>query len=158
DAGTFATVRILQVNGATFVDRTVLAPDSPAPSFDSRRVCARSTSLEPFVIVTRDVTPPAISVTLTPSAIWPPNGKMVGITATIVASDDLDPAPRIELVSIVGNDAKGRGSDVGDAAFGTDDRHFTVRASPDAIYTVMYRATDAAGNATEAVASVVVGK
>jgi hypothetical protein len=158
DAGTFATVRILQATGATFVDRTVLAPDSPAPSFDSRRVCARTTSLGPFVIATRDVTPPAISVALTPSTIWPPNGKMVRVTATITASDDLDPAPRIELVSVVGNDAKGRGSDVGDAAIGSDDRQFTVRASPNAIYTVMYRATDAAGNSTEAVASVVVGK
>src|ERR1044072_9116940 len=99
-----------------------------------------------------------MSVELTPASIWPPNVRMIEVTATIVASDDLDPAPRVQLVSIVGNDAKGRGAEVGDAAIGTDDRRFTVRASPDAVYPVMSRATDPAGNSTEAVASVVVGK
>ena len=114
--------------------------------------------LEPFVIATKDVTPPAISVALTPATIWPPNGKMVMVTATVVTSDDLDPAPRIELVSVVGSGAKGRGSEVADASFGTDDRQFSVRASPDAVYSVTYRAIDAAGNATTATAVVLVQK
>jgi hypothetical protein len=154
DAATFTTVRILQVDEGRFVDRTILAPASPAPDFDRRQVCARTATLEPFAITTRDNTPPTIAVTLTPSAIWPPNGKLVSITATIVASDDIDAAPRVELVSITSNDAQGRGAEAEDAAFGTDDRQFKVRASPGAEYTVTYRATDAAGNATEAVAEV----
>ena len=159
DAQTFATVRVLQqATRSTFADRTVLAPGSPAPSFDLRRVCARTASLEPFVIATKDVTPPAISVALTPATIWPPNGKMVMVTATVVTSDDLDPAPRIELVSVVGSGAKGRGSEVADASFATDDRQFSVRASPDAVYSVTYRAIDAAGNATTATAVVLVQK
>ena len=158
DGGTFATVRILQVSGSTFVDRTVLSPARPAPEFESRRVCARTSSFEPFAITTRDVTPPAISVMLTPSTIWPPNNKMVAITATIVATDDLDPSPRVELVSIAGNDAKGRGSDVADAELGTDDRQFTVRASASAVYTVLYRAVDAGGNVATATALVSIGK
>ena len=158
DAGTFATVRVLQVDDGRFVDRTILAPAAPAPSFDSRQVCARTETLEPFAITTRDATPPAISLTLSPTELWPPNGKMVSITATIAASDDTDPAPRVELVSIESNDAKGRGTDVADAAFGTDDREFSVRASPGAEYTVRYRAIDAAGNTDEAVATVQVGR
>jgi len=157
DVATFDTVRILQTDEGRFVDRTILAPASPAPSFDRRQVCARTETLEPFAITTRDVTPPAIAVTLSPSQIWPPNGKMVIVTATITASDDAS-APRIELISIASNDAKGRGAEVEDAAFGTDDRQFKVRASAGAIYTVVYRATDAAGNSAETEATVVVAK
>jgi hypothetical protein len=157
DATTFDTVRILQTDEGRFVDRTILAPASPAPSFDRRQVCARTETLEPFAITTRDVTPPTIAVTLSPSQIWPPNGKMVIVTATIAASDDAA-APRIELVSIASNDANGRGAEVEDAAFGTDDRQFKVRASAGAIYTVVYRATDAAGNSAETEATVVVGR
>ena len=141
DGGTFATVRILQ-----------------APEFESRRVCARTSSFEPFAITTRDVTPPAISVTLTPSTLWPPNNKMVAITATVVATDDLDPSPRVELVSIAGSDAKGRGSDIADAELGTDDRQFSVRASASVVYTVIYRAVDAGGNVATATALVSIGK
>jgi hypothetical protein len=158
DAATFNTVRILQVDEGRFVDRTILAPAAPAPSFDRRQVCARTKTLEPFAITTPDVTPPTISLTLSPSQIWPPNGKNVRVTATIVASDDSDPAPRVELVSIAFDDARGRGAEVEDAAFGTDDRQFSVRASPGAVYTVTYRATDAGGNPAEAVATVEVGR
>ena len=65
------------------------------------------------------------------------------ITAAIVASDDTDPAPRITLVSIVSNMARA-GRDIAGAALGTDDRQFAVQARPGAVYTVTYRATDAA--------------
>jgi hypothetical protein len=153
DAATFGTVRILQVSEDHFVDRTVLAPGSPAPNFDRRQVCARTTSLEPFAITTRDATAPAISFTLTPSLVLPPNGRLVTITAAIVASDETDPAPRITLVSIVSNKVRA-GRDVAGAALGTDDRQFAVRARPGALYTVTYRATDAAGNSTNATATI----
>lgn len=158
DAATFDTVRILQADEGRFVDRTILAPASPAPSFDRRQVCARTETLEPFAITTRDITPPTISMTLSPSQIWPPNGKMVTVTATIAASDDSGLAPRVALVSIASGDAQGRGAEAEDARLGTDDRQFTVRASPGAVYTVTYRAIDAAGNTAEAVATAVVGK
>jgi hypothetical protein len=82
---------------------------------------------------------------------------MVIVTATIAASDDAA-APRIELVSIASNDANGRGAEVEDAAFGTDDRQFKVRASPGAVYTVVYRAIDAAGNKAESAATVEIGR
>jgi hypothetical protein len=158
DPDAFATARILQVENDTFVDRTVMAPATPAPDFTRRQVCARTSSLEPFAITTRDLVPPTITVTLSPSAIWPPNSKMIVITATIAASDDTGVAPRVELVSIDGNDARARGADVADAAIGTDDRAFSIRASPGASYTAAYRAIDAAGNVADATAVVTLGK
>jgi uncharacterized delta-60 repeat protein len=49
DQTTFARVRVLHGEGGQLVDRTILAPDSPAPDFASRRVCARVQTLSPFV-------------------------------------------------------------------------------------------------------------
>src|SRR5205085_12291269 len=88
DVDTFNSVRILQISDGAFVDRTVLAPASPEPNFDTRQICARTSSLEPFAIATAitDTRAPAISVTLRPAAIWPPDGKMVTVTAKIIAS------------------------------------------------------------------------
>ena len=100
-----------------------------------------------------DTTPPSLSVTLSPSTIWPPNRKLVVITATISVSDNSDPHPTVRLVSITCNETYDAG-DIAGAAFGTDDREFSLRASRTGqrkegrVYTVTYQATDAAGNRT----------
>ncbi|HEX8456628.1 MAG TPA: DPP IV N-terminal domain-containing protein [Pyrinomonadaceae bacterium] len=50
---TFSALRILHGEPppvANFVDRTVLAPDSPSPDFATRTIYARVTSLSPFVV------------------------------------------------------------------------------------------------------------
>ncbi|MGZ8810743.1 MAG: hypothetical protein ACXW29_06360 [Thermoanaerobaculia bacterium] len=107
-----------------------------------------------------DTTPPSISVVLTPSQIWPPNHKMVRITAQIQVSDDQDPNPQVKLVSITSNE--GTESDISGAAPGTDDREFFVRSERGGkqkqgrVYTVTYSATDAAGNVGVATATVTV--
>src|SRR5262249_60433920 len=62
-----------------------------------------------------DTTPPTISVTLTPSVIWPPNNKMVEITASVQVSDDRDPNPVVRLVSITANE--GDPSDIAGANY-----------------------------------------
>lgn len=85
----------------------------------------------------------------------------------ITVSDDTDPAPAITLVSITSNESEARHDhgdrcgDIQDAAIGTDDRSFRLRAERDAhdgqrIYTVVYRATDSSGNTSEVAAQVVV--
>lgn len=50
DPTTFASLRILHGEGGTLVDRTILSPDTPAPNFSTRTLCARVTSLSPFVV------------------------------------------------------------------------------------------------------------
>ena len=62
---TFADVRVLHGESGTLVDRTVLAPDSPAPDPSTQTVSARVTSLSPFVIAARtnvDHTPPVVQI------------------------------------------------------------------------------------------------
>ncbi len=57
----FARVRILHGENGPLVDRTILAPDSPAPDFVTRRVCARVNSLSPFVAaLAPNGTPPPV--------------------------------------------------------------------------------------------------
>ena len=109
-------------------------------------------------VTIEDTTPPSIEVHLTPTQLWPPNHKLVDITATVVASDLCDPSPVVELISIVSDepdDAPGGGDgsttgDVQDGDFGTADFHFRLRAeragSGDGrTYTVTYKVTDACG-------------
>jgi hypothetical protein len=58
DPGEFSSLRVLHNEGGTLVDRTILPPDSPAPDFTSRTICARVTSLSPFVIARLVSSPP----------------------------------------------------------------------------------------------------
>jgi hypothetical protein len=44
-----------------------------------------------------DTTPPTLSVTMTPSVLWPPNQKMVEVVPAFDARDDRDPAPAVRL-------------------------------------------------------------
>ena len=114
-----------------------------------------------------DTTPPVLEVTVTPSQLWPPQHQMVPIHATIIATDICDASPTVELVSITSNqpdDDLGDGAfvdDVQEAAFGTDDRDFLLRAERSGtgearFYTIVYRATDGSGNSTDESVIVVV--
>ncbi len=114
-----------------------------------------------------DTTPPDISVSLTPNRLWPPNHKMVNITATVAAGDMCDPAPTVVLSSIVSNEPdNGQGDgdtpdDIQGVSVGTDDYSFLLRAersgkSSGRVYTVTYTTTDASGNSKSATAVVTV--
>ena len=107
------------------------------------------------VVTVQDTTPPNLSVSLSPNVLWPPNHKLVPITANISVSDNCDPSAHVALVSITSNEPLQPG-DIqaiggGPVPFGTDVRSFQLRAerlgSGDGrVYTVTYRATDHSGN------------
>ena len=92
------------------------------------------TSSASFLVEVIDVTPPEIEVTLTPDSLWPPNHKLVTIAAQLTVTDDYDPNPAVELVSVTSSepdDGPGDGHTTGDirgADIGTDDRSFQLRA------------------------------
>jgi len=124
-------------------------------------------------VTVRDTTAPSLTVTLSPNALWPPNHRLVQVTATVVASDSCDPNPAVVLLSITSNepdDGLGDGDQpndiqaVGGGAipFGTDVQSFLLRAGRSGmgtgrIYTVTYMARDASGNQSLASAQVSVG-
>ena len=98
-----------------------------------------------------DITPPTLSVTLNPAALWPPNNKLVAVTAAITVTDDYDPELEIKLESITASETLA-GGDIQDAQLGSDDRSFSLAAEREGgnlagrVYTVTYSATDASGN------------
>ena len=126
---------------------------------DSRLV----TDVEKTSVTVRDTQPPALTATVNPGCLWPPNHQMVlfqfgnGLDAT--ATDACDPAPVVEVVDVSsdqGSLALGSGNSTPDVRWGTG--AVCVRAersgasSADRVYTVKLQASDHAGNsATKAV-------
>lgn len=108
--------------------------------------------------VAGDTTPPVISaVSATPSSIWPPNGKMVPVTVSVSATDDVDAAPQCSLTSVSSN---GGGSD--DAAV-TGQFTASLRSEKNAddslrVYSLHVKCSDKAGNTSAGVATVVVAR
>jgi hypothetical protein len=112
-----------------------------------------------------DTTPPVIQVTVTPDVLWPPNHRLVDITASVTVADICDPAPTFVLTSITSNEpdnGTGDGDTAGDirgAALGTPDLSFRLRAERSGkgdgrVYTIVYTASDASGNTATGTAQV----
>lgn len=105
-----------------------------------------------------DTTPPTLSCQATPAILWPVNRKLWDITVTVQVADDASGVPSWVLQSVTSNEplnAAGDGNTSADMVgwvTGTADvagqfraeRNGTLR---DRIYTLMYEATDGAGNA-----------
>jgi len=120
-----------------------------------------------------DTAPPEISLTLSPSVLWPPNHKMVQITPVITVSDICDASPTVALTSITTNEGEETATydplfddTIGDGHT-TDDieiddagniflRAERSGAGGGRIYTVTYTATDASGRSSTATAYVTV--
>jgi hypothetical protein len=109
--------------------------------------------------VTLDTTPPEITVTLDREFLWPPNHKMVDITATVEVTDNCSNASFV-LTSITSNEppddlGDGNTEPDWDAAFGTPAVEFKLRSErmgtrTGRIYTIRYTASDLCGNSTPA--------
>ena len=103
---------------------------------------------------------PTLSLALLSNTLWPPNGKLVPIAASIAVSDVCDWHPSVVLVSINANEPLGS-NDIQGANFGTNDRSFQLAASRSGsgqgrVYTVTYQVTDSLGHMTRASATVIV--
>jgi hypothetical protein len=118
-------------------------------------------------VTVQDTHAPTISLALDPTTLWPPNHRLVPITAAVTVTDTCDPGAGFVLTSITSNQPdndEGDGdtpNDVQGAAYGTADTSFLLRAerSPllgSRIYTVVYTASDSSSNGTLATAIVVV--
>jgi len=115
--------------------------------------------------VDEGITMVTVTVNLTPSRLWPPNHRMVGIDATVIVnggcSGTCTSPPSVVLVGVTSNepdDDNGVGdghtaNDIHDAVTGTADFDFELRAERDGtgngrLYQVTYKATDCQGNVT----------
>jgi hypothetical protein len=116
-------------------------------------------------VTVADGTAPSLDVDLSRTELWPPNHKYVEIFADVLVGDDCDPEASFTLVSITSNEPDccfGDGdvpNDIAEADFGTPDTQFLLRAErdPDGTgrkYTIIYEATDSAGNVRQVEAGV----
>ena len=102
------------------------------------------------VVVPRDTTAPVITaLSATPSNIWPPDNKMVNVSVSVSATDDVDAAPACALSAVSGSPAN--------AAI-TGRFSASVRASNGSVYLLTVTCSDAAGNMSSASTSVAVTK
>ncbi len=107
---------------------------------------------------------PTLEIELSVDTLWPANHKYVDVTATVLATDNFDVAPVVELLSVTSSEAD---EGLGDGDFPNDivivdDYTFQLRAERDATnkegrtYTITYQVTDACGNVTVGSATVYV--
>jgi hypothetical protein len=82
----FSRVRILHGENGLLVNRTILAPDTPAPNFATRTVCARVSSLSPFVAALAPVAPTAANVSVTGRVITGSGRGIRNVTVTMIDS------------------------------------------------------------------------
>ena len=121
-------------------------------------------SSDTAVITVQDTTPPAIrSVNASPSVLWPPNHRMVGVRVGVSVSDACDSVPVCRIVSVTSNEpVLGTGS--GDTA-----PDWEVTGAPSAKlraeragtgsgrrYTITTQCADTSGNRSTASVDVVV--
>ncbi len=115
-----------------------------------------------------DTQPPSLGLTLSPMTLWPPNHRMVTVTAEPLATD-LCTGASVALVSVASDEPDdspedGDGSTVNDIqghSLGVADTDLLLRAEragggDGRIYTVTYEATDASGNSMAAASIVTV--
>ncbi|HEY4640765.1 MAG TPA: HYR domain-containing protein [Thermoanaerobaculia bacterium] len=114
------------------------------------------------VTVIADTTPPeVVRISASPGILSPPNHEMVAVTVTVVATDDIDPNPVSQIVSVTSNqaiDGTGDGDQSPDWEI-TGPLTLNLRAErasgEDRVYTITVVTTDAAGNATMSTVTVV---
>jgi hypothetical protein len=119
-----------------------------------------TSSIGTVEIVVGDINPPTVTGVSDPVYLWPPNHKLHEVNMDLVVMDSCDPDPTVTLISLISSEPdNGQGdgntvNDIQEADLGTDDRTFLLRAErmgggTGRIYTAIYNATDASGNATD---------
>ena len=105
----------------------------------------RSSDHDPVVVgldlTPPDTTAPELTLAASPDAIFPPNKKLRTVTVEAMATDDSGGPVSVELVDATAADGRGEIQVVSDT-------EFRMRATPGAVYTLVYEATDEAGNTT----------
>jgi hypothetical protein len=108
-----------------------------------------------------DELPPALTISVNPNLLWPPNNKLIRVSATVDVVDDVEKTPLVVLESITCDDGCDPNRDVVGANIGTNDDSFELRAARTGggsgrKYLISYSAVDAAGHRSLATAEVVV--
>ena len=113
-------------------------------------------------VVVLDKTAPTINVkSVTPAMLWPPNGKMVPVTVSVVASDNCGPAPSMKIISVSSNEPPNSDAVKSGDAVITDNLKLNLRAERNGsgtgrVYTIVVESTDSSRNSKTGTTTVTV--
>jgi hypothetical protein len=166
-----------EATGIVFDDETSPTPTATFP-LGTTTVTLTVTHTDPITLVETsdedmvdvtvvDTTPPTLSLVPDPAVLWPPNHTLHAVEVIVLGADACDPAADVVLTSLTSSEpdnGTGDGDTVDDiqqAAIGTDDREFRLRAEragngSGRVYTAIYNITDASGNSTNGLTEIVV--
>ncbi len=155
------TARVTAATAGTIINTAELSRYFPAMSADPYP--DNDASQVSFDVC--DSIPPALSIELSRDTLWPPNHKLVAVSATVTASDDTAAQPDVVLISVTSNEpdnSLGDGDAENDIVI-LNDTSFSLRAERSGlgdgrVYTVTYEATDECGNSAVKSAEVRVPK
>lgn len=122
---------------------------------------------ERAISIRLDKTPPTVMCSVTPNVLWPPNHKLVPVTATVTVVDALSGPAGFTLVSVTSSEpdsGPGAGhtlNDIQGFVTGAPSTTGQLRAErsgggPGRVYTLTYQGKDVAGNAATCAATVTV--
>jgi hypothetical protein len=165
-----ATVNYV-ATGTDTVDGTVLAVCTPPsgtffPIGETTVACSATdahgnASYATFTVTVRPDSPPGItSISATPNILWPPDHKMYPVQVTVIATDDNDPNPTSQIISVSSNQPI-NGTGDGDTSpdwLITGALTLQLRAersgNVDRIYTITVQTSDSGGHSVQATVKV----
>ena len=130
-----------------------VSADTPGTTFVCTAASEGGTTAN-HVSVRRDATPPTVTCAPTPAVLWPPSGELVPVSVSVSVDDATSGAASFVLSGAPSADAA-------DFVTGTPDVSGVLRAQRpgnggDRTYALTYSADDAAGNAAECEAVILV--
>jgi probable HAF family extracellular repeat protein len=106
-----------------------------------------------------DLTKPTITaISASPDVLSPPNNWLIPVTVSVTATDNCDPAPVSQIISITANDTVAAGDIQITGALTANLAASKNSNGTDRIYTITVRCTDASGNSSTATVTVTVPK
>jgi sugar lactone lactonase YvrE len=111
-----------------------------------------------FIAFAIDKTPPTVTCSVSPDVLWPPNDKLVTVTATVTVTDAWSGPAGFILTSVTSNEPTAPG-DIQGFTVGTPDtvgqlRATRLRPGNGRLYTLTYQGLDVAGNSSTCSATV----
>jgi hypothetical protein len=111
----------------------------------------------------QDTQPPTIDeLRATPSALWPPNHKMIPVTVSVSARDACNGQVTTRIKSISSNDPAGHGAGLDWEITGALTASLRAELTPGSksprVYTLIIESLDAAGNSTTKTVDVAVSR
>lgn len=161
NTGSATAVDVCDPNNPSITYADVVTPgDCPqekeiARAWTATDACGNTSTCTQTINVVDTTAPVIDSLTASPNVLWPPNHKFIPVNLTVSVTDNCDPAPTCEILSVSSNEAingLGDGNTAPDWVV-TGDLSLNLRAERSGkgsgrVYTITVECTDACENSS----------